>query len=148
MKKLSFFLLSLIFIKLSMLMSNQYLISYYDTSILIFWWIGAVAIIPFFSVQDWKQIALSVKGQMNDMKTLQHVETLVKSMWVFIVALAGFQFSSILIMALADIQNLATLGTMLASLLLNSLYLLLARWFVFSPILYRLRYQQVDLTSK
>ena len=56
----------------------------------------------------------------------------------------GINFLVEFIALLGDIQNKVTMGSVLALWLLNIIYMLLLRWFVFQPL--SLRLQRLSLT--
>ena len=144
MRNIAVYLGSFGLLYLSMLACNQKLINYYDTVSLYALCFFGLAVSLCFSRNDWRTLyrALSTKGHRAE---LQAAHRQLKQIWTFLLAAVGINIMLLLVISLSDLTNMATLGTLLAGFLLNGIYLLLLRWFIFQPLWLKLKLKAIKM---
>lgn len=140
MKRVVFYLMSLMLVTASMQLSGQSLAYYYDIMGLLGLAGSLLAAGVCFSGRDWRQLWQALQGRASAPAVCLQAARQLGLMQRLVFAALGLQALMGLLSMLADLENMATVGSFLALLLLNGLYALLLSWLLVLPLQLRLKY--------
>lgn len=148
MKRVLVYVLVLVLVLLTMQISGQSLAYYYEPMGLLGLAGSLLAVGVCFSRSDWRNLWQALQGQPADSTMYLQAAQQLQLMQRLIFAALGLQVLMGLLSMLADLENMATVGSFLALLLLNGIYALMLSWLVLLPLQLRLKLLAAQSTDK